>query len=139
MLREILQSLGLLILRVAVGLAMLLGHGWGKFTGFGEMADKFPDPIGLGNQLSLIAAIGAEVGCSVLLILGLATRFAAIPLAFTMLVALFVVHGDDPWKAKELAAIYLFVYVTLIFTGAGRFSIDHCFANRKRDTEPLGE
>ena len=103
----------------------MLVHGWQKFTGFSEMADKFPDPIGMGNHLSLIMAIGAELGCSLLVIAGFATRLAAIPLAFTMIVALFIVHGGDPWKEQELAACFLVVYATLMLVGPGRFSVDH--------------
>jgi putative oxidoreductase len=80
---------------VAFGCLMLV-HGIQKVMGFSEMADKFPDPLGMGSQLSLLSAIGAEVGCSLLLIAGLGTRIAAIPLAFTMVVALFLVHADDP-------------------------------------------
>jgi len=99
--------------------------------GFNEMSDSFPDPIGIGSQLSLIAAIGAEVGCSILLILGLGVRFAAIPLAFTMIVALFVVHGADPWQKKELAATFLVVYVVLACTGAGQFSLDRFLWGKK--------
>lgn len=114
---------GLFVLRVAIGVFMLV-HGIQKLMGFSEMADKFPDPIGIGSQLSLVMAIGAEVGCSVLLILGLGTRLAVIPLAFTMIVALFVVHAADPWKVKELAAMYLAVYVVIFITGPGRCSLD---------------
>ncbi|MEM7782653.1 MAG: DoxX family protein [Planctomycetota bacterium] len=117
-------SMGLFILRVAFGCLMLV-HGWQKLSSFSDLADKFPDPLGMGSQMSLISAIGSEVGCSVLLIFGLITRVASIPLAFTMIIALFVVHGSDPWKAKELAACYLAVYATLIFTGGGKFSLDH--------------
>jgi len=51
----------LLVLRVAVGRFMLV-HGRQKLTGFNEMADTFPDPIGMGSKLSLISAIGAELG-----------------------------------------------------------------------------
>lgn len=122
--KQTMMSVGLLLLRVAFGGFMLV-HGWQKLAGFSEMADSFPDPIGMGSQLSLIMAIAAELGCSLLVIVGLATRPAAIPLAFTMIVALFVIHGNDPWQAKELAACYLAVYVTLILTGAGRWSVDH--------------
>ncbi len=136
--RDIVLSFGLLILRVAVGCFMLV-HGWQKLSGFSEMADAFPDPIGMGSRLSLISAIGAEVGCSLLLIVGLATRLAAIPLAFTMIVALFVVHAADPWQTKELAAIYLSVYAALIFTGAGRFSIDHMLWTRRQKAKADGE
>jgi putative oxidoreductase len=114
---------GLLVLRVAVGGFMLV-HGWQKLTAFNELADVFPDPIGMGSQLSLIAAIGAEVGCSLLLVVGLATRLAALPLAFTMIIALLVVHGADPWQKKELAAIYLSIYVAIGLMGPGRFSLD---------------
>jgi putative oxidoreductase len=118
-----------LILRVAFG-GLMLVHGIPKLIGFAEMAGQFPDPLGMGSGLSLVLAIGAEVGCSLLLILGLGTRFAAIPLAITMAVALFVVHAADPWKVKELAAVYLCVYVSLVFTGPGQFSLDHLIAKR---------
>lgn len=114
---------GLFVLRVAIGCFMLL-HGLPKLMGFSEMADKFPDPIGMGGQLSLTMAIGAEVGCSILLILGLGTRLAVIPLAFTMIVALFVVHASDPWKVKELAAVFLAVYTVIFITGPGNCSLD---------------
>ncbi|MCC7337203.1 MAG: DoxX family protein [Pirellulaceae bacterium] len=131
--KESLASAGLLLLRVAFSCFMLV-HGWQKLSGFSEMADKFPDPIGMGSSLSLVLAIAAEVGCSLLLIAGFGTRLAAVPLAFTMIVALFVVHGSDPWQKKELAACYLAVYATLMLTGAGRFSVDHCLWGKKHET-----
>ncbi|MBB3205702.1 putative oxidoreductase [Rhodopirellula rubra] len=116
-------SIGLLALRVAFGCFMMV-HGIQKVMGFSEISAVFPDPIGVGSQLSLIMAIGAEVGCSILLILGLGTRLAVVPLAFTMIVALFVVHGADPWKMKELAALYLAVYAVIFITGPGELSLD---------------
>ncbi|TWU25471.1 DoxX [Novipirellula galeiformis] len=131
---EKLTSTGLLFLRVGIGVLMLV-HGIAKLKGFGEMADQFPDPIGVGSKLSLILAIGAEVGCSLLLIVGFATRLALLPLVMTMVVALFVVHRADPWVAKELAAIYLLVYLSLLMTGPGRFSIDNgCCGRRNSPT-----
>ena len=122
--------IGLLLLRVAIGSFMLV-HGWQKLTGFSEMADTFPDPIGMGSRLSLISAIGTEFGCSLLLVIGLGTRLAAIPLAFTMAMALFVVHGADPWQKKELAAVYLSVYAVLVCTGAGQISLDHLLWSKR--------
>lgn len=123
-------DVGLLLLRVGIG-AFMMVHGIQKIIGFNDAAGGFPDPLGVGNQLSLIMAIGAEAGCSALLILGLFTRVAAIPLAFTMIIACFVVHGGDPWKVKELAAIYLFVYVVVIVAGPGRLSLDQRFFGKK--------
>lgn len=122
--RECVTSTGLLLLRIGIGCLMLV-HGIAKIQAFSELSVAFPDPIGLGSRPSLILAIAAEVGCSILLIVGFASRLAAIPLAFTMLVALLLVHSEDPWKVKELAATYLLIYVSLLLTGPGRFSLDH--------------
>jgi len=68
-----------------------------------------------------------------------ATRFAAAPVVFTMIVAAFVVHGSDPWTmgagaSKEPALLFAFVFLALIFTGAGKFSVDGLLwpAYRKR-------
>jgi putative oxidoreductase len=134
-------SVGLLVLRVGVGLFML-SHGWGKAEMlFGGNADSFGDPIGLGATFSLLLATLAEFGCSILVILGIATRFAAIPLAFTMGVAAFAVHTNDPWTmagaaelmktgeaksmaSKEPALLFFFPFVALIFLGGGKFAID---------------
>lgn len=135
------QSLGLLILRVGIG-GYMLTHGWGKLqmltAGNFEMMG---DPVGLGPQVSLVLITLAEFLCAILVILGLGTRFAAVPLICGMAVAAFVAHGGDPWTSgsaarlfmsgeaeswasKEPALMYLFVFLSLIFTGAGRFSID---------------
>ena len=118
-------SLGLLFLRVLSGGMMLLGHGWAKLAGFAEIAPKFPDPLGLGSTtFSLALAVFAEVFCAAAVMVGIATRLAAIPLVVTMLVAAFVVHSDDPWAKKELALLYVAPFLTLVFTGPGKFSFD---------------
>jgi putative oxidoreductase len=103
---------------------MLFGHGAPKLLNYGTLSEAFPDPLGLGSPTSLVLATLAEAGCSVLLILGLGTRLAAIPLAITMSVAFFLVHAQDPWKIKELAFVYLTVYLSLIVAGGGCCSLD---------------
>lgn len=119
-----LSSIGLLIIRVFTGGCMLFAHGWGKMIKFGELSDKFPDPIGVGSAPSLALAVFAEVFCAIAIVLGLFTRAAAIPLLITMLVAAFIVHGADPFQKKEFALLYAAPFLMLIFTGAGAFSID---------------
>ena len=116
-------SLGLLFLRVLVGITMLT-HGLAKLTSFSELSSTFPDPIGLGGTLSLVMIICAEVGCSIFLIVGAFTRLATIPLILSMLVVILIVHGNDPFQVKELPLLYLGVYIFLFFTGAGRISLD---------------
>ncbi|MBT6147765.1 MAG: DoxX family protein [Gemmatimonadetes bacterium] len=125
------RDVGLLLLRVGAGLLMLTQHGWGKMMSFSEKAAIWADPIGVGSEASLALAILAEVVCAALIVVGLATRGAAIPLAITMFVAAFVVHWDDPFQKKEFALLFLIPFVTLILTGAGRYSIDGWMAKRR--------
>lgn len=118
---------GLLLLRVAVGLSMLMLHGRGKMMNFSATVEKFPALFGLPANVNLGLAVFAEVVCSALLIAGLFTRLAALMLAVTMGVAFFKVHqaslAAGPGSG-ELAMVYLIAYVTLLFTGAGKFSAD---------------
>jgi putative oxidoreductase len=110
---------------------VLASHGWGKLIEFGEKAAVFPDPFGVGSMMSLSFAIFAEVFCVLAVIMGIATRIVAIPLVITMFVAAFIVHADDPWQKKEFALLYFVPFLTLVFTGAGRFSLDYRIKNRK--------
>lgn len=117
---------GLLILRVALGFSMLLLHGRGKMLNFSITLEKFPALFGLPANVNLGLAIFAEVVCSTLLIAGLFTRMAALVLAATMGSAFFFVHKSAlvGEQSGELAMVYLVAYVTLLFTGAGKFSVD---------------
>ena len=127
-----LASIGLLVLRVGAGLTLALKHGWGKVSGFAELVDKFPDPLGVGRTWSLGLAGFAEFACALFLVVGFATRLAAIPIIVTMLVAFFIIHGADPFSKKELALMYLLAAGTLLFTGAGSLSIDRLIRRKRR-------
>lgn len=137
--KDRLNSVGLLILRVGVG-GYMLTHGWGK-VGMVRAGAAFGDPIGIGDAASLYLATFAEFVCAALIVFGLATRFAAVPLVVNMAVAAFVAHRADPWTmeqaaklfmegksqfpaSKEFALLYLIPFLTLLFTGAGAFSLD---------------
>ncbi len=133
--RDATASLGLLFLRVCTGLMMLLGHGIGKIEKYGAMKDGFPVPDFfplkyMSPPISLMSIIGAEVGCSVLIIFGLATRPAAFIFAFTMTVAAFNIHGSNPWFTpggiglKEGPILYLIPVVAILLAGAGQYSFD---------------
>lgn len=135
--RDVTASIGVLALRVMIGLMMLIGHGLPKLQGYTERKDLFPVPDFfplkyLSPPLSLMMAIGAEVGAAALIILGLATRPAAFFLGMTMVVAAFNFHAAAPWfvkpptiyDAKELAVLYLVPMIVLILTGAGSYSLD---------------
>lgn len=126
-------NLALLLLRVSAGVFMLT-HGMGKLsTLFGGGPITFADPIGIGEPASLVLAVFAEVLCSILLIFGIATRFAAIPLLITMLVAAIIVHANDEFGRKELSLLYGVIYLSIALAGAGKFSVDYwIYQNIKR-------
>ncbi len=116
-------DVALLLLRLWLGVSMVWLHGWGKLMSLFAGKLSFPDPLGLGHTPSFLLAIFAEVICSVLLVIGLWTRWAALILAFTMGVAFFIVNKAD-WKGGELAWLYFGGYLALLAAGAGRFSAD---------------
>lgn len=118
------EDFGYLVIRVGFGGTMFWQHGWPKLMAFSERVDSFADPFGLGPAFSLILILIAEVLCSVLVVLGLWTRMALIPLIIAMAVVVFMVSGDAAFAEKELAAVYLMAFVGLLFTGSGRFAID---------------
>lgn len=119
-----LQDLGLLAVRLLSG-GMMLTHGLPKFDRlFGEGPVKFADPFGLGPEISLGLVIFAEVGCTLLVMLGYKTRWATIPLLFTMLMAAFYAHGSDPFSDKEPALLFFTLFLGILVSGSGRLSVE---------------
>lgn len=120
-----LKDLSLLLLRLIFGSLMFLYHGLGKvqrLTGGEEI--RFLNFLGLGPQVSLTLTAFAEAGCSILLVLGLFTRLASIPLIINMSVIVFYVHIKEPDRL-EIPLMFLAVYIVLFFKGAGKYSIDY--------------
>ena len=122
--RPIATDLGLLFLRLASGGMMAYSHGWGKLQKMlgGDMSCA--DPIGMGEEASLVLTVFAEFVCGILVALGLFTRAALIPLIITMVVAVFIIHAEDPFSKQEFGLLYLVPYLTLFLAGPGKLSFD---------------
>jgi putative oxidoreductase len=117
-------NLSILIVRILIGLTMLT-HGTPKLMKFmGDGPMSFGDPLNIGPGPSLVLTVFAEVICAVLIILGLFTRPATIPLMITMAVAAFIVHKADGFAKQEMAMLYLIVFFVLFTTGGGKYSVD---------------
>lgn len=126
---------GLLILRLAFGFCMIYGHGFGKLTRlFGSEEIRFADPFGLGPAFSLALAAFAEFLCSLLVMMGLFTRAAVIPLIITMTTAFFTAHLHDEFGQQEKVILFGFAFLALFFTGPGRFSLDASLQKNKSVT-----
>jgi putative oxidoreductase len=125
-------ALGLLILRVVAGAALML-HGWSKI----QQPFSWMGPNGQPAWVQAFAA-GGEVLGGLALLLGLLSPLAALWVMATMSGAYFIAHRGDPWinpggKSFELASVYFLIALTILFTGPGRFSLDHLFFGASRD------
>ena len=116
-------NLAMLILRLGVGI-LIINHGYQKLTHFSEMENSFMNFIGLGSKISLSLVIFAEFFCGILLVLGLFTRLACIPLIIAMCVAFFKVKQGDALGHGELDVLYIVSYLTILFAGPGKISCD---------------
>lgn len=125
------QAWGQFILRVSVGLMIFYIHGWHKLKGgivhvrngtpwnlAGEVAAmRLPAPVVLAFAATLVQLI-----CALFLVAGLLTRLNAVLLTGTLSIAILqnVLARRDP----QLPILYVLILVTVIFLGAGRFSLD---------------
>ena len=126
----------LLLLRAALGVVFVL-HGWQKLTVFG-LSGLSGFLAGAGMPLPTINAailIAVELGGGVALIAGLGTRLVSALLAFTMAVAVGLVH----WQAGffnpagyEFPLTLMLVLLSLVMTGAGAYSLDARLFGRGR-------
>ncbi len=122
---EAIFSVGVLLLRVGLGGAMLT-HGVQKFKVIlNGGADKWLDPIGIGAANSLYLATFSELCCSVMLILGFFTRTSSVFLAFTMFVAGFIFLKNAVWSDRELAVVFMLGFVSLAILGGGNYSLSN--------------
>lgn len=121
-------NVGILILRVAIGISMLM-HGIAKLkNGTGFIESSF-DKAGLPPALAYTVYI-TEVLAPLMLVVGFRSRIAALLVAGTMLVVMLVVLPaklsqtieTGAW-ALELQGLFLFGSLALFFTGAGKYAV----------------
>lgn len=130
---------GALALRVPVGI-IFAAHGaqklFGWFGGYGlEGTGGWMDSIGLSPGIVMAFLAGAaEFFGGIALILGVLTRPAALSLAIAMLVAIFAVHIQNGLfmanNGYEFGLALLAASVSLLFSGAGKASVDNLLAKR---------
>jgi putative oxidoreductase len=113
----------LLLLRFWLGLTLFFNHGLAKVLHHAQFSGMLPDPLGIGAHANLILIVLAEVVASALVVIGVATRFAALVVSIEMAVAFFLVHHRALSGAGsgELAFLYLAGFLTIVFAGGGRF------------------
>ena len=115
------------MLRLWLGAAMAILHGWGKVVALIDGKNPFENAIlGIPPWPAFILATFSEFVCAILVVVGLWTRLASLFLIVTMAVAFFVAHGaklSGPGSG-EIAFLFLGGFLVILFAGAGKFSVD---------------
>ena len=122
------KDLGLLLIRLAVGILLLM-HGINKiFHGIEGVKNTIGD-TGIPELFAYGVYIG-EVIAPLMLALGLRTRIASLLVCANMLVIIFIAHpgdifslsGSGAWEL-ELQGLYLLGSLGLFFTGGGKYAL----------------
>lgn len=113
--------------RLTVGV-IFFNSGWGKLHNLTQVTDYFSD-LGLpAPAFQATLASTTELICGGLLLVGLLTRFAAIPLIITMMVAIRTALWDQVDGLSSLFGISEFLYIALLAWlatyGPGPLSLD---------------
>lgn len=114
----------MLLLRVSFGMILMVKAGFSKVMDFSHLQHTFYNFMGLGAKVSLILVLFGEIFCSLLIVLGLFTRYACIPIIFIMLV---IIYGSDAGKdllESDRALLYLIGFTTVLLVGPGKVSVD---------------
>lgn len=129
---------GLALLRIWTGAVLFLRHGWEKQPAhWPQFLAHFPNPIGIGSHPSFFIAFVSDFVCSILLIVGLGTRWAALYCLGNIFVAWAFVHhfaffdkvpGSDH---GELMVLYIGALLTILIAGPGSACIDRILARKR--------
>lgn len=119
--------------RVIVGW-VFLESGWGKLHNLPKVIEFFTQLQIPAPHLQAPFVAFTEFSCGILVLAGLLTRLAAMPLSVTMIVALLTAKRDEIHSVSDLFGISEFLYIPillfLIFYGAGPLSVDGLVRNR---------
>jgi putative oxidoreductase len=116
-------SFALLILRITAG-GLIIPHGYSKLISFASKSSSFSDPYHIGSSTSMALIIFAEFFCGVLVVLGLLTRLACIPLIIGMGTIVFMINHGNLTGKNETPVLFLGCFLVLLITGPGKASID---------------
>jgi putative oxidoreductase len=122
-----LSALAPLLLRLTLGLVFITS-GWGKLHGLSDVTAFF-QTLGIpfpGLNAAVVAS--TEFAGGLLILVGLGTRLVALPLAFTMVIAILTARWSEVDGPAALAGLvetsYLVMYLVLALIGPGAISLD---------------
>ena len=132
------QDLGLLILRIGVGLSYVFLHGWGKMFGGPERWERTGSAVSavgidFGHTFWGFMAAFSEFAGGILIVLGLFFRPACILIFITMSVAAAGdITGEEGIKGSAHPLKMAFVFLGLTAIGPGKYSVDYWLSKRRK-------
>jgi putative oxidoreductase len=120
----------MLFFRVIVSVQLIVVHGLKKIGVSVAEAELIPNPLHLPEKINQYFAISSNLVFPILIILGLLTRLAILPVLAVTLTGYFIVHWSDPLLTKDIPFMYSLIFLLLFFLGPGKYSIDY-FINKK--------
>ena len=127
-------DLGLLLLRCATG-AFLIYQSHDNIFSAARMDEfvKFLARFGFwAPELMAPLSVYAQFAAGIAFILGIFTRWAGLITAFNFIVAVYMVHWNDPVPGIWPAAILVFLGLYFGLRGSGRYGLDALFERRPR-------
>ncbi|WP_026995003.1 DoxX family protein [Flectobacillus major] len=122
------QAIVLLCFRVLLSLELIVVHGLKKLGIPNGVAEVIPNPYNMPLWINENIALAANLICPILVILGLFTRLATLPILAVTLSGYFIVHGHDSLLVRDIPFMYSLCFLFLTFTGAGKYSLDTIIA-----------
>ena len=127
------EWLPLLLVRASLA-AIFIPSGWGKLHDLGKVTGFFTE-LGIpAPHFNAVLVALSELGCGSLLLVGLASRLAAIPLVVSMVIAILTAKRADISGITDLFAVDEFIYIVMaavvVVFGAGAVSLDGLVARR---------
>ncbi len=119
-------------IRLAVGFHLIYGtqdnvFSWERMLEFKDFLESFGAPWPL---ISAIVSVYAQFACGILFILGWKVRYAGAVMIINFLVAILLVHLNDPYPAIYPAISMLAGAIFMLFNGSGYVSLDQ-FTQKK--------
>jgi putative oxidoreductase len=129
------DSVVLLVARLTVGV-LFVSTGWGKVNNLGKITEYFTElMIPMPGFNATLASFTELIGGS-LLVVGLASRLASIPLVITMIVAILTAKRSDLHSVPDLFGFvewtYLVILLIVIAFGPGKIAVDTLVERRFR-------
>lgn len=136
---ERLDFVGPALARFTLGVEFM-STGWGKVHALDKVTAFFTDlgipaPAFNAHMVSFVELIGGA-----LLFVGLLSRFAALPLMVSMLVAILTAQRDELHGVSDLVGLVEWTYFALLawvaLAGPGRLSLDHLLFRKPKPSAP---